>query len=169
MTETFESIFKTYYPPVKQFAMKLLKNEDDAQDVAQDVFASLWPKEDVWRDNDQVDKYIYRMAKYKTLNLIRRRSLELSYQKTQEQDGFVRDALQHESAHDSVCYEELALMLRMAIDSLPTRRREIFKLSRYEHLSNKEISEMMNISLRTVENHIYAALLELKAVMCSLS
>ena len=41
MTETFESIFKTYYPPVKQFAMKLLKNEDDAQDVAQDVFASL--------------------------------------------------------------------------------------------------------------------------------
>ena len=74
MQREFEVIFKSYYSPVKSFLRKLVKTEDDAEDIAQDVFTQLWVKPEVWKDNRDIDRYIFRMAKYQALNLLRNKS-----------------------------------------------------------------------------------------------
>lgn len=71
MQREFEVIFKSYYSPVKSFLRKLVKTEDDAEDIAQDVFTQLWVKPEVWKGNRDIDRYIFRMAKYQALNLLR--------------------------------------------------------------------------------------------------
>ena len=66
MQDTFKKIFLKYYPVVKRFALMFVKREEDAEDITQDVFASLWPKSDIWYNNPQIDRYICRTARNDT-------------------------------------------------------------------------------------------------------
>lgn len=164
MQKEFEKIFKTYFAPVKNFVRKLVKSEDDAEDIAQDVFTQLWAKPDVWHDNPEIDRYIYRMARYQALDCIK-------IQVNRFERGLV-DAPLHEvekvsselSAVDPIICDEAELLLRMALDRMPEKRRKIFSMSRFEGLSHKEIAERLGLSVRTVESHIYSALSALKSV-----
>ncbi len=164
MQKEFGKIFKTYFAPVKNFVRKLVKSEDDAEDIAQDVFTQLWAKPDVWRDNPEIDKYIYRMARYQALDFIK------AHVRNTER-GLV-DAPLHEvetissglSTVDPIIREEAELLLRMALDKMPEKRREIFCMSRFDELSHKEIAERLGLSVRTVESHIYSAVAALKSV-----
>lgn len=104
------------------------------------------------------------MARYQALDCIK-------IQVNRFERGLV-DAPLHEvekvsselSAVDPIICDEAELLLRMALDRMPEKRREIFSMSRFEGLSHKEIAERLGLSVRTVESHIYSALLALKSV-----
>lgn len=66
---------------------------------------------------------------------------------------------------NAIYLEELQLLLRLSLEQLPDKRRQIFEMSRFEHLSNNEIAEKMNLSVRTVEQHIYLVLKDLKKLL----
>ncbi|WP_440432202.1 sigma factor [Prevotella sp.] len=66
----FERLFNRLYPRVKLFAMQLLKHEDEAEDVAQNVFAKLWEMPEKWSE-DNVDSYVFVMTRNHVLNVIR--------------------------------------------------------------------------------------------------
>ena len=164
MQKEFGKIFKTYFAPVKNFVRKLVKSEDDAEDIAQDVFTQLWAKPDVWRDNPEIDRYIYRMARYQALDFIKAH--------VQRSERGLVDAPLHEvetvrselSTVDPIIRDEAELLLRMALDRMPDKRREIFCMSRFDGLSHKEIAERLGLSVRTIESHIYSALSALKLI-----
>ena len=64
----FEKVFMHYFPKVKNFAWKLLKSENDAEDIAQEIFLKLWEKPSLWSDNfSSLDSYLYKMTKNKLL------------------------------------------------------------------------------------------------------
>ena len=65
--------------------------------------------------------------------------------------------------------EELALLIAVAVDRMPEQRRRVFSLSRYEELSNKEIAERLNLSVKTVERHMTAALSQLRRLLTLLA
>ena len=67
MDKEYNKLFRQYFIPVKSFIKKLVKSDDDAEDLAQDVFTQLWTKPDIWQNNTEIDRYIYRMAKYQAL------------------------------------------------------------------------------------------------------
>ena len=73
----FERLFNRLYPRVKLFAMQLLKHEDEAEDVAQNVFAKLWEMPEKWSE-DNVDNYVFVMTRNHVLNLIRYHKLHES-------------------------------------------------------------------------------------------
>lgn len=68
-------------------------------------------------------------------------------------------------ADDPLYYEEALLLMRLTLDRMPERRRQIFEMSRMHGLSNAEIAEQLQLSVRTVEHQIYLALKELKKTM----
>lgn len=63
---------------------------------------------------------------------------------------------------NEIYVQELQLLLRLSLEQLPDKRRQIFEMSRFENLSNNEIAERLNLSVRTVEQHIYLVLKDLK-------
>ena len=66
---------------------------------------------------------------------------------------------------DDVYYKELLLLLQLTLKRMPEKRRTIFKMSRFQHLSNKEIADKLGLSVRTVEHQIYLSLTELKKII----
>ncbi len=64
---------------------------------------------------------------------------------------------------------DLALLISIAVDKMPDQRRRIFRMSRYEGLSNREIAERLRISVKTVENHMTAALGQLRRLLASIT
>lgn len=162
MHKEFAKIFKQFYPPVKSFARKLVKCDADAEDIAQDVFTQLWAKPDVWQGNSEIGRYIYRMAKYQSLNFLRNNARVADLGLVDASMDLLEAVRSDISTVDPIIHDEAQLLLQMTLEKMPPKRREIFMLSRFENLSNKEIAEKLGLSVRTVESHIYSALQSLK-------
>ena len=162
MQREFEVIFKSYYAPVKSFLRKLVKSEADAEDIAQDVFSQLWVKPEVWQGNAQIDRYIYRMAKYQALTFLRDHARKYDRGLVDADLSQIEAIKSDISTVDPILHDEARLLLDMALEKMPPKRRQIFTLSRFDGLSHKEIAEKLGLSVRTIESHIYAALATLK-------
>ena len=164
MDKEYNKLFRQYFIPVKSFIKKLVKSDDDAEDLAQDVFTQLWTKPDIWQNNTEIDRYIYRMAKYQALNFLRDMARNCDNGLVDADISQLEKISDSLSAVDPIIHEEANLLLRMALDKMPSKRREIFSMSRLEGMSHKEIASKSGLSIRTVESHIYAALASLKAI-----
>ena len=79
-----------------------------------------------------------------------------------DRKGLIEELSQTEDPLNAIYYKEVKLIIQLTLDRLPEQRRKIFEMSRFENMSNNEIAEKLNISVRTVEHHIYLTLLEMK-------
>lgn len=165
LAQQYETIFSEYYSVVKYFAQSLLKSEDDAEDIAQDVFTKLWTMPELWIDNEKVGTYIYTMTKNTAFNFIKHQKIKQDYQEQFIEQSLIEELFRVDDTLDaleSIYYKEAMLVLRLALDRFPERQKEIFIMSRFKKMSHNEIAEKLQISIRTVENYIYRTLLELK-------
>lgn len=103
-----------------------------------------------------------RHDKNTTFNFIKRKRVEQSYQEQLSQKYLIEDLLKSEDTLDPIYYKEALLIIRLILDRLPERRRKVFEMSRINNMSNMEIAQALNISVRTVEHQIYLTLLEIK-------
>lgn len=158
----FELVFIEVYPKLKAYAWKLLKSEDDAEDVVQDVFAKLWIESDIWDKSDSLDGYLYVMVRNRIFNHIKRKLIETNYQ------DFVKSTIELSEfdIYDQLFAKETELLIKMTVNNMPSQRKSIFLMSRENNMSNAEIALKLNLSVRTVERHIYLALLDLKKIIC---
>lgn len=158
----FEQFFILTFPKVKAFAWKILRSEEDAEDIAQDIFVKLWDNPDIWENKETWDSYIYTMARNQIYNFLKHQSVELSYQEKLSQD----DSPSFEfDIYDKLYAKELQLLIKLTLDRMPEQRRKVFSMSRQNGMSNQEIADKLQLSVRTVERHIYLALQELKKVI----
>lgn len=158
----YRRFFIANFPVVKNFALMLLKQEEDAEDVAQDVFLKLWTQPELWLDKDDVDGYIYTMTKNMILNRFKHIQVEKDYQDATVANELIDDFSGDNDTLKRLYCKEIQILIQITLERLPEKRRDIFKLSRFKHLSNKEIAEKLNLSVRTVEHQIYLVLAELK-------
>lgn len=148
---------------VFNFCYALLKSKEEAEEVSQDVFVKFWNNRDKLDLDLSVDGLLFRIAKNLTLNKIRdtqkhKNSVEVS-------DSLI---IGNQTMED-VLFKEMEATLRKAIEGLPPKRKHIFELSRFEGLSNKEISEKLGISVNTVEGQIRKAIKSIHAYTDSIS
>ena len=165
LVQHFEIIFKAHYSSVKYFIFFLLKSEQDAEDLAQDVFTKLWSRPEIWNNNDATNGYIFTMAKNVTLDFIKHKRLEQNYRDEQIQEILIKELFVSEDPLYPIYRDEIQLILDLALNKLPKRRRIIFEMSRLDSMSNQEIASSLDISVRTVEHQIYLALHELKKII----
>ena len=157
----FEQFFIATFPKVKAFAWKILKSEDDAEDIAQDVFVKLWDNPEIWEDEDTWNSYIYTMVRNHIYNFLKHKSIELNYQERifKEKTSFEPDI------HDELYAKEIALLIKLALEDMPEQRKKVFLMSRQKGMTNQEIADKLQLSIRTVERHIYLVLINLKKII----
>ena len=143
----FEQFFILTFPKVKAFACKILQSEEDAEDIAQDIFVKLWDNPEIWENKDTWDSYIYAMTRNQIYNFLKHQSVELNYQ-----EKFVQEnASSYDfDIYDNLYAKELQLLIKLTLDNMPEQRRKVFSMSRQKGMSNQEIAEKLNLSVRTV-------------------
>ena len=158
--KAFEEIFMRYYPKVRYFVFGLLKSEEDAEDLAQDIFAKLWTNRAAFADVRNLGVYLFVLSRNMTYNYIEAKQLRqewLQERPFEEEDD--------SSPYEDLIAKDLTLLVDLVVDSLPPQRKTIYKLSREAGLSNAEIAEKLGLQKKTVENHLNLALKELRKVL----
>lgn len=75
----FKKFFDLNFPKVKTFAWQLLKSEEDAEDIAQDIFVKLWEKPDLWLEREKLDSYLYTVVRNHIYNFLKHKAVEYDY------------------------------------------------------------------------------------------
>ena len=150
----FDAIYYNYSRRIYAFVLGIIKVRDDANDVVQEVFITLWDKRENLKENLSLKSFLFTIAYNATISYIR---------KSVKENRFASVVKQHyvpanESADSMLNYNELKDKLDNTVNSLPKRQKEVFVLSREKEMSYKEIAVNMGISVNTVENHMVKSL-----------
>lgn len=150
----FEETFRKYYQSLCNYANSILKEMDEAEEVVQNLFLSIWEKRSDLEISISLKSYLYRAVHNHCLNRIKHLKVREEYQ--QYAVNFY-DA-SYESVSQTVMKNELEQKIEEAIRKLPEQCRLIFRMSRFEELKYHEIAEQLELSPKTVENQIGKAL-----------
>jgi RNA polymerase sigma-70 factor (family 1) len=154
----FSEIFNRYWGQLYVHALKMLKDEDDAKDIVQEVFTALWLKSEKIEIILNLQAYLFSCIRFKVLNHIRDNNTRINYIDLFSQ--FINR--KNHTVLEHIEERELAEAINAVINSLPEKMKKIFELSRTQYLSHKEISKKLNISEKTVKKQISNALYILK-------
>lgn len=149
----FDAAFREWYPVLVRVAGAILRDQDAAEEVAQEVMHELWRRAHVMDTSITLRAYLLRSVRNRALNHVRHLRVR------RETQGDV-ESLYHEPvrADQPVVAAELADAVRAAVADLPPRCREVFELSRVDGLRYAEIAEALGISEKTVEAQMGKAL-----------
>lgn len=156
----FRVVFEHYYPRVSEFIRRIVKSESLAEDITQDIFVKIWERREIFGvEVQQFGKYIYVMSRNAAINALRRtgRVAPLSNESLSKSDNV--------SIEESYYAQEKELIIRLAVCQMPEQRRRIFEMSRYMGLDNQTIATTLNLSKKTVENHLTLALKTLRSIL----
>lgn len=153
----FEQLFKEYYESLCFFAHRFLDNMAVAEETVSDTYAMLWERRETLMISTSFRAYIYRAVRNRCLNHIKHQRIEQDYLEYIRHHHLVTD-----EGMDSSREEELAKEVEEAIENLPERCRQIFKMSRYEDLRYIDIARQLQLSPKTVERQMMIALEKLR-------
>ena len=150
----FEQVFKTHYKNLHAYAFTILKDEDEAEEMVQQVFFKLWERSEHLSFSGPIAAYLYRAVHNESLNFIKHQKVKAGHQLQ------VAYSMKNktEQASPKMIRKELENKFREALNELPEQCRTVFQLSRFEDMKYKEIADKLDISVKTVENHMGKAL-----------
>ncbi|MDJ1504248.1 RNA polymerase sigma-70 factor [Xanthocytophaga agilis] len=149
----FTEIYERYWSKVFWVIYRKIKVREASEELVQDLFISLWNKRIV-NQIDNLERYLMGAVKYRVIDHIRAHLTEENYSHT------YRSVLVSttQSTEEDIAANDLTLALHDSIEKLPEKTREVFRLSRIEQRSVKEIAAMLQISEKAVEYHLTKSL-----------
>ncbi|RXK81191.1 RNA polymerase sigma-70 factor [Filimonas effusa] len=148
----FRALFHSYNPGLYAAILKVVKTEEIAREMVQDVFLRVWQHREAVGLMEKPEGWLFRVASNLSLSYLRRQAVEYKWlNSVAGQEGNTDDTL------NKVSFREAQQLLLQAIHALPPKRQLIFRLSREEQLSHAEIAEKLNMSQNTVKNQIVLA------------
>jgi RNA polymerase sigma-70 factor (family 1) len=151
--KAFEKLFERYHKKLYAYLMRLLDSKEDAEEIVQESFIKIWEKREEFIEGYSFNAFLFTIAKNTFLNFTRekvnRRVFEDHFQLINEVESGKTD--------DYVIFKETREIIRLIIEGMPPRRREVFMMRKVEGLSRKEISEKLGISVITVDSQLLKA------------
>jgi RNA polymerase sigma-70 factor (ECF subfamily) len=154
----FRELFESLFPGLLSFAISLLKDKHQAEEVVEDVFVKLWEGRQTLDRIGNISSYLYSAVRYASISALekRKRHKSISLDEVGEALSF---SFRHQGA--SLINEENCRKISDAIDQLPPKCRLIFRLIKEDHMKYKEVAQLLDISEKTVENQMNIAIKKL--------
>lgn len=155
----FKKVFLRYYEPLCNFCWRYVKSKAISEDLVQEVFANLWKLRNTLDPNRSISVYLFQAVKNKAQDYLDHQEVIRRYETDHRHDkeGFTTQTKIRQED------EEFIKAAREAIDNLPCRSQQVYILHREEGLTYREIAEVMEISVKTVESQMSRALDMLRA------
>lgn len=149
----FKEIYLRYWKGLYFSAVNKINSKEIAEDIIQGVFTALWEKREK-HSIQNLSGYLHTAVKYQVINYIKSAISKKSHLSIIAEE----DKKQENNADLLLLMQELNGAINNALDQLPQKTQTIFRLSRFEQHSNKEISNLMHLSEKAVEYHISQSL-----------
>ena len=150
---SYNKLFERYYGRLCQYVYSLLMDKSDTEDIVQELFLNIWKNRERIEIKENVGGYLYKMAKHLALNHLRSKVYLNNLAETPAQLSYDADRVES---------EEIRIALYSCIDHLPGRCKEVLLLHRIKGLKQKEISEKLDVSIKTIKNQIWISLQKLR-------
>jgi RNA polymerase sigma-70 factor (family 1) len=154
----FTKVFDHYEPRIFPFVLKITRSEMFAEEIVQELFIKLWTNRSAVADIENPRSYIFRMATNRTYNYLKSQARRL----VAEERGTDLALLEENSTEELIDFKQTEETINKAVESLPEQQKKVYILSRRLGMSAEEIAEQMNLSPKTVKNHLTEALRSLK-------
>jgi RNA polymerase sigma-70 factor (ECF subfamily) len=150
----FKVIFDRYWEKVYAICYRNTGAREESREMTQDIFKSLWERHATLEIKGSLGEYLGKAAKYQVYNFYRHKETEKRHMNC----FFLEYCGEENCTENQVLYEQLQDRLGYLVDRLPCQCKAVFQLSRDKHMTHKQISELLGISVKTVEYHIANAL-----------
>lgn len=166
--EAFQFLFKKYYSRLLAYAIRFVKEKEIAEDIIQEVFMSFWEKRQLLK-SISLSSLLFCMVRNASINYLKQKVLvdkfPIEYIENIDGEEKLYSLDFALSADEETLYEELRKRIQEALSILPEKSREIFLLSRFKGLKNKEIASKLEISTTAVEKHISKSLKKISSYL----
>jgi RNA polymerase sigma-70 factor, ECF subfamily len=160
-TDSFDQMYRKYFPRLFAFSMHLTRSQTDADEIVQETFIKVWETRERLNSDLPFAAYLIKIARNliynKTTKRLREADLAFNYSQIQSNTS--------EVTSEEVNYNSLNSLLSEVVNQLPFMQKKVFTMSRLHGMSNQEIASRLQLSQSTVENHINLAIRKLKNLL----
>lgn len=146
--DAFNQLFEGYSGRLYAFGLKYLKSQTDAEELVQDVFLKIWRNREKLREDKNFHAYLFTIAFNQIREYFQHKSVFLDVE-----DQFVPES-EDITTEAGITYRSVLEQISTLINQLPEKKQKIFRLSRFEGKSAKEIAVLVGVSPKTVDNQI---------------
>jgi RNA polymerase sigma-70 factor (family 1) len=147
----FEQLYQTHADAVYANILRLVKRPECAEDLLQEVFISLWQHKDTLTDQKSIPGWLFVVSYNKSLTFLKKRVKE-SIESIDSYEQYLQ--LENEDIIDEDLYQQQLSIIHQAVEELPKKKREVFKLCRFEGRSTDEVAQLMGISKESVKDYL---------------
>ncbi len=159
-SKAFELLYLHYQPKLLYFINGFIKDMEVSRDIAHDIFLSIWKNRSNLNQVNYFGSYLFKMGKNAVCNYFDHSMVDKKYTKEQ-----LTNPLEVENLEENFFAKELQSLIDITVSQMPAQRKLIYTMSRVQGFKNSEIAEKLGINKRTVENHLTAALADLRKVI----
>ena len=153
----YETLFRRYYEPLCLYGNKITSDMDVAEEIVQELFYTLWKDRESLRIVWSVKPYLYGAVRNHSLQYLEHLKVREQYYRKMTANG-QPESNPHDSPQEILEYKELEERLHAVLESLPQRRRDIFRMNRFEGMKYEQIARKMSLSVKTIEAEMSKAL-----------
>ncbi len=147
----FELLYRRFHPSLLAFAIYLTGSTADAAELVNNVFLAVWQKKDKLELDEKLKSYLFTAVKNRSANFHKRAKMTVVELQPHDKESSFRADLPLEE-------KEIENKLQSILNTLPPKCKQVFVMSRFDGLKNKEIAHLLDISIKTVENQMTKAL-----------
>jgi RNA polymerase sigma-70 factor (ECF subfamily) len=157
----FETLFRSSYVSLVKYAKKMIRDQDTAEEIVQDLFFRLWQDREKIKIESSLNGYLFRAVHNRCLH-------HFEHLKVVERHAQEMTTERYESPEDpaeKLQYKELQARIALILERLPERCGQIFMMNRFEGLKYSEIAKKLSVSIKTVESNMGKALKEFRKAL----